>query len=345
MTNKMIAPNLFDLSMSHLGNHHRASGISASRYGGIIVSNGNRIPARVGLTVHSDSQKIEVRALHVDHLAEDEQVHIEVGENDRVMVSGRSVSLFDSCKLDLWRYKKEGTEEYGPWEPSLSGVGSQLGNVCDLSEVASRLATLTALHDLTVAVVDHHATGLSLVSGLISLSCEVASSKQRRDYDAEIRRKAMGAIMDLAKAEISIKMAEAGLSMTEITNGLGLTPREQSALWGQIVDCSSPQMPFSGDSVFQHLTGHDTFEANQKKLEKKILSEKGQYHGFEISQVREAGCGLGDRLTERLEQMRVDMAHGDALYEDHQRDIYEEAEVDHHDNADVDADVDAELVA
>ena len=339
MTNKMMTPrSLFDLSMSHLGNHHRASGISASRYGGIIVSNGNRIPARVGLTVHSDSQKIEVRALHVGHLAEDEQVHIEVDENDRVMISGRSISLFDSCKLDLWRYKKEGTEEYGPWEPSLSGVGSQLGNVCDLSEVASRLATLTALHDFTVAVVDHHATGLGLVAGLISLSCEVASSKQRRDYDAEIRRKAMSAIMDLARAEISIKMAEAGLSMTEITNDLGLTPREQSALWGQIVDCSSPQMPFLGDSFFQHLTGHDTFEANQKKLEKKIDAA-----GQRLHDVRNAGCLLGDRLTERLEQMRVGMAHGDALYEDHQRDIYAEAAVDHHDNAD--ADVDVELVA
>lgn len=315
MTNKMITPNLFDLSMSHLGNHH-TDYHSVTRYGGIIASNGNRIPAQLTMTVNSESQKIEVKALHVDHLAEDEQVHIEVDENNRVMVSGRSVSLFECCKLDLWRHKKEGTEDYGPWEPSLSGVGSQFGNVYDLPEMASRLATLTALHDLTVTVVDHHATGLSLVSGLISLSCEVASSKQRRDYDAEIRRKSMSAIMDLAKAEISIKMAEAGLSMTDITDGLGLTPREQSALWGQIVDCSSPQMPFSGDSFFQHLTGHDTFEANQKKLEKKI---HGCAIGAEISQVRETGCGLGDRLTERLEQMRVDVAHRDALAENSER--------------------------
>ena len=338
-TNTMIADAKLDLT--YIGIHTYRHGAVAC-YAGMMHHLQSHIPVEVKLTATTTYQIIEVKALYLDHLTPADlpanpSESAEVVVNDKVItVAGRCVSHSYCENLNLTMQRNYHNED---WTLKLSGDGATLNYTTTLDHLAPQLATMAAMHDLAAAIVDNYtSSAMGLTEELGHMQEDLDAAIERGAYSEKTRAKAMSAIMDLAQAEISIKMAEAGLSMTEITNDLGLTPREQSALWGQIVDCSSPQMPFSGDSFFQHLTGHDTFEANQKKLEKKIDAA-----GQRLHDVRNTGCLLGDRLTERLEQMRVEMAHSDALYEDHQRDIYEEAETDHHDNAKAEAE--AEMAA
>jgi hypothetical protein len=327
---------------------------AAAAYAGVMHHLQADIPVWVRLTASAGRQNIEVKALYLDHLtpadlpANPSESAEVVVDDDVVKVAGRCVthSYCEQLTLTMKRTKDLPPLDFesGDWTFALSGDGANVCYTTAVDKLDLQLSTMAAMRDLAVAISESNTLddlGLSatrLTDKLDEMQAELVKSHDRGAYGAMVRGKALGAIMDLAQAEISIKMAEIGQSMAEIVNDLGLTPREQAALYGQIVDCASPKMPFSGKSIYRHLTGHYTFDAAEKRLQKKIDAA-----GLRLHDVRNTGCLLGDRLTERLEQLCIEMAHSDALYEDHQRDIYDEAEADHHDN--VKAEAEAEMAA
>ena len=302
------------------------------------------IPVWVRLTASADRQTIEVKALYLDHLppADLPDVASVVVDDGVATVAGRCANHSYAEHLTL---KMRRTKDLPPldladdWTFALSGDGASVCYTTAVDKLDLQLSTMAAMRDLAVAISESNTLSATrLTDKLDEMQDELVKSHDRGVYGAMVRGKALGAIMDLAQAEISIKMAEAGQSMSEIVTRSGVTPREQAALYGQIVDCASPRMPFSGKELYRHLTGRDTFYVAEKRLQKKIDAA-----GLRLHDVRNTGCLLGDRMTERLEQLCIEMAHSDALYEDHKRDIYDEAEADHHDN--VKAEAEAEMAA
>ena len=315
---------------------------AVAAYAGVMHHLQADIPVWVRLTASAGRQNIEVKALYLDHLTPADLPAEVVVDDDVATVAGRCVTHSYCERLTLTMRR---TKDLPPldladdWTFALSGDGASVCYTTAVDKLDLQLSTMAAMRDLAVSIIDSNTfSATRLTDKLDEMQAELVKSHERGVYGAMVRGKALGAIMDLAQAEISIKMAEAGHSMAEIVNDLGLTPREQAALYGQIVDCASPRMPFSGKSIYRHLTGYYTFDAAEKRLEKKIDAA-----GRRLHDVRNTGCLLGDRLTERLEQLCIEMAHSDALYEDHQRDIYDEAEADHHDN--VKAEAEAEMAA
>mgnify|MGYP003111237943 CR=1 FL=1 len=322
---------------------------AVAAYAGVMHHLQADIPVWVRLIASAAQQTIEVKALYLDHLtpadlpANPSESAEVVVDDDVVKVAGRCVthSYAEQLTLTMKRAKDVPPLDFeaGDWTFALSGDGANVCYTTAVDKLDLQLSTMAAMRDLAVAISESNTLSATrLTDKLDEMQAELVKSHERGVYEREVRGKAIGSIMDLAQAEISIKMAEIGQSMAEIVNDLGLTPREQAALAGQIVDCASPRMPFSGKELYRHLTGHDTFYAAEKRLETKIDAA-----GRRLHDVRNTGCLLGDRLTERLLCMEYEMAHGDALYEDHQRDIYDEAEADHHDN--VKAEAEAEMAA
>jgi len=335
-----------NLDLTQIGIAPQTHGGAVAEYAGVMHHLQAAIPVWVRLTASAGRQTIMVKALYLDRLTPadlpgnpSESAEVVV-DDDVATVAGRCVTHSYAEQLTLTMSRTKLADD---WTFALSGDGANVCYTTAVDKLDLQLSTMAAMRDLAVAISANNTYRLSvsatrLTDKLDEMQAEHVKSLDREAYGAMVRGKALGAIMDLAQAEISIKMAEVGQSMAEIVNDFGLTPREQAALYGQIVDCASPQMPFSGKSIYRHLTGNYTFTAAEKRLQKKIDAA-----GRRLHDVRNTGCLLGDRLTERLEQLCIELAHSDALYEDHQRDIYDEAEADHHDN--VKAEAEAEMAA
>mgnify|MGYP001434590458 CR=1 FL=1 len=341
-TYTMIADAKLDLTQIEIAPQTHGA---VAAYAGVMHHLQADIPVWVRLTASAGRQTIEVKALYLDHLtpadlpANPSESAEVVVDDDVATVAGRCVTHSYCEQLTLTMRRTTLDVEPGDWTFALSGDGANVCYTTVVDKLDLQLSTMAAMRDLAIAIsANNTLSATRLTDTLAEMRDELVKSHERGVYGAMVRGKAIGAIMDLAQAEISIKMAEAGQSMSEIVTRSGVTPREQAALAGQIVDCASPQMPFSGKELYRHLTGRDTFYVAEKRLQKKIDAA-----GLRLHDVRNTGCLLGDRMTERLEQLCIEMAHSDAIYEDHQRDIYDEAEADHHDN--VKAEAEAEMAA